>query len=242
MRRRREVAGLLASALFFSVILVVSDVHVALACSHNTLQHLFRQEPFNSTADAIRSHIYVRDRGLNPDCTADAESHSTAHVRNSTGDKFAEVGWEEHWHCPSGSCTHNHNIFWEVKIGSTIIGHLHNGPHFACCGWYGFKVENVPGTLRWKFFFDPGANGGWIQVGPSDGQNADFGQGVPQGETARRGGSRTGASDEHSALARKNCDSCTMQDWTNNDFRSDDISGWHGERISDTRYEVVKDP
>lgn len=128
-----------------------------------------------------------------------------------------------------------------MKIGSTIIGHLHNGPHVSCCALYGFKVQNVTDTLKWKFFYDPNANGGWIQVGPAGGQDANFGRGVPMGETARRGGAATGAADEHKNLKRVACEGCGVAAWTNNVLHSDGISNWHSHKISDDHYEVHKD-
>lgn len=90
-------------------------------------------------------------------------------------------------------------------------------------------------------FFDYPADGTWTQVGPSSGQDANFGQGVPYGETARRGGVNTGASDKHWDLKRKLCPSCDYFSWQTNAFAKDEITNWHGEYLTDTSYQVVKD-
>lgn len=132
-------------------------------------------------------------------------------------------------------------FFWEVDIGSTIVGHLDNGPAAACCAWVGLKVRNIEGTQKWEFFVDYGANGTFTQIGSSTGQDANFGQGIPMGETGRRGGTRTGAMDEHKELRRKLCGSCSYSGWSTNSASKDTLSNWHGVLINDTRYEVVKD-
>lgn len=230
----------LLAALILSVGMMVSIAPAAWSSCHNTEQGLFRMDTGTQSADGVISTNYLRDRDLNPDCHDDAEAHSTEHVKNSMVTKWAEVGWHEYWR-QGAVWYHDFNIFWEVGTGDMIVGHLANGPDIACCQWLKFKVRNIENSNKWEFFYDPGANGNWIQVGPSGGQGATFGTGIPMGETARRGGTATGAADEHKGLLRKTCGSCNYNDWSDNTNFDNDISNWHANRLSDTRYEVVKD-
>lgn len=189
-------------------------------------------------ADGIRDTNYLRNRDINPNCGA-AEAHSTAHVENSARDKFVEVGWHETETFIGNKIW---NIFWEVIIGSTRIGDLGNGPTVDCCAWVEFKIESVPGTLRWKFYYDYGNNGGYRQVGPDDGVGANFGEGILMGETARRGGNATGAADEHQGLKRKVCSSCDYNFWQNQfQAHPNEITNWHYVKVNDHHYEVKKD-
>jgi hypothetical protein len=208
---------------------------LAIAC--DVEQTLFVRGSASET-DAVRNKIFIRDRDLNTDCVRESEAHSTSHMRNSSGDKWAEVGYHEDF---GPSSSHTFNAFWEVGYGDTIICDLGCGPSIACCDWAFFKVENVDGTQRWQFFFDWGANGGYTQIGPNAGEYAAFGQGIPMGETARRGGNATGALDDHRELEKKLCSTCNYTPWQSNFTYSDSISNYHHTSVADDHYVVEHD-
>ena len=54
-------------------------------------------------------------------------------------------------------------------------------------------------------------------------------------------GTQTGAADLHENLKRKMCGSCSWLSWQDNAFHTDSISNWHGHRLADDSYEVIKD-
>lgn len=182
-------------------------------------------------ATAIRGTIYLRNRDLNPNCTGHA--FSTAHISTLAGG-WIEIGW---WESNSGvgpctpQCPHYWRIFWEVGQGGNAVGGAQFYEQVGCCDWIPFRIEHVPNTQRWKLFFDYGADGGFVQVGPSGGVETNFRPGnaqtVPMAETSRYGGTATGASDHHNNLRRKiNCYSCEYGLWTNNNLHYDNMSGW----------------
>ena len=171
------------------------------ACSDEEV--LFRRMSASDT-DAAKSENFIRDRDLNSNCLGDAESHSTAHVRNAAFTKFAEVGWVEQW---GAGASHAFKFFYEADIGSTILGGFSYGPT--------------------------------TQIGSFD---ATFNQGIPMGETGRRGGEGTGASDDHRALKYKLCNNgCPWEAWPTNYSYKDTISNWHGVFQSSDHYKVEKD-
>ena len=220
------VLALLASSL------VASPAEAA--CNWEYPQHLFRRAE-TSEADGARSTLWVRNRELDGYCTADAEVHSTVHMRNSSNDKFAEVGYHQEYGVGG---THNWNVFWEVKIGDVVTGHLNNGQSINCCVPIELKVVSDPGTNYWKFWVKYN-NGTWTQIGPSAGQPAGFNMGSPRGETARRG-DNTGASDEHKDLQRKMCGSCAWGNWGSNYLATNEIPGWSSRALSNYHYEVYR--
>ncbi|MCA1702226.1 MAG: hypothetical protein LC808_02720 [Actinobacteria bacterium] len=190
MRRR----SLRLSMVVLTGIMFFPSSPAQAACS--TEENIFVRET-GSGKTGTRNYIQIRDRDLNLSCSADAEAHSTAHVTNLARDKWAEVGWHEDF-SPLGF--HQFNVFWEVGIGDIVVGHLENGPAISCCNWSIFRVEAVVGTNLWKFYFDYAADGSWTQIGPSGGQDATFATGIAEGETARRGGTGTGAADDQKTL------------------------------------------
>lgn len=184
-------------------------------------QHLFRR---GSTVEAtgVRSEILVRSRNLDANCFAYSESHSTTHIRGGAFmDSWAEVGW-----VVDGTGGGQFRWFWETGIGSAVYhGHLGTGTQISCCGWWGFKVQRVHGTGRWKFYMDPGANGNFQQVGPGEGDQLNFNKGRPWSETARTSPG-TQAWDDHRELRRKLCDDCEYNRWEENWLVADGIVGW----------------
>ena len=203
------------------------------ACSDEEV--LFRRMSASDT-DAAKSENFIRDRDLNSNCLGDAESHSTAHVRNAAFTKFAEVGWVEQW---GAGLSHSFKFFYEVDIGSTILGGFSYGPVTSSGAWTGLKVLSTPGTDVWTFEVDWGLDGTWTQIGSFD---ATFNEGIPMGETGRRGGEGTGASDNHRALNYKLCNNgCPWNAWPTNYAYKDTISNWHGVFQSSNHYKVEKD-
>ena len=216
----------------------------ALAVDCNEEQGLFVRT-YETGADGVWSEIYLRDRDLSLACLGGlheraSEAHSTAHVKNTSFDKWAEVGWHEGFGATSN--VHLWNLFWEVGYGNVIICDLSCGPSVACCTWVGFKVASVANSTNWKFWADYGANGGFVQLGPSDGQNATFDHGVPMGETARHGGVGTGASDDHRQLQWKPCTNCSYGFWTSQVTYSKSTGfNWHRTYVNVHHYLVEKD-
>jgi hypothetical protein len=172
-------------------------------------------------------------------CKADAEAHSTAHVRNTSADKHAEVGWHEYWNGNS----HLWNLFWEVRIGSALIGDLGDAQGISCCPVIRFKVEYHSDTDNWHFYWDRNADGGFNRVGASGGEYAHFSHGIPMGETARKGNTATGASDHQWNLRFIGCVGCSQSAWTSSSTYSNTITNWHVEYPpnSETEYTVAKD-
>jgi hypothetical protein len=127
----------------------------------------------------------------------------------------------------------------------TIYGGFNTGPQLGFCADVAFKVVSVPGTNKWKYYLDYGNNGGWNQIGPSDGQSAGFNQGVPMGETSRFGGTATGASDHQHGLQKKQGETGSFTYWGSNeaDFQYTDnpfISNWHHHSLGVHDYEIIK--
>ncbi|MEO8292073.1 MAG: hypothetical protein ABI635_02945 [Actinomycetota bacterium] len=232
----RRVARVIVGFLVLIQVVAGSSVAIAIDCGEE--QTLFARDPNQSSSDAVRDKIFVRDRDLNDECLGRAEAHSTAHMRNTSFDKFAEAGWYEQW---GPSASHLFNAFWEIGIGDTIICDSSCGPAIAPGDHVIFKVENVDGTNRWKFFFDYGANGNYVRLGPSDGTNANFGHGIPMGETGRRGGNGTGALDAHRDLERKTCESCSYTSWSTNSTFQDNITNYHRAYQAPDFYKVEHD-
>lgn len=218
-----------------------TSIRPALAVDCSAEQTIFVKAFGVTTANGVRSINFVRNRDLNPNCTGsvDAEAHSTAHMRNTSYDKWAEVGWHEDWQ----GAGHQHNAFWEVGYGDTVICDLGCGPLIGCCDWTKFKVLNVPGTSKWTFHLDYGANGNFVQIGPPGGQTAFFVNGIPMAETGRRGGSLTGALDHHKDLIYNSSpsDPPIWAAWPDTILSGDNITGWHYRGIADDEYEVIKD-
>jgi hypothetical protein len=240
MRNRRKIAWPMAIVLVGASLQVVLASTPALACAHNTEQNIFAKDVTTDAYSAANS-MYIGNRALNSGCKADAEAHSTVHVKNTAFTKFAEVGWHEDWACDTCS-NHEWNLFWEVHDGQMIIGHLGNGADISCCQNARFKVEYQSGTDSWHFWWDQGANGGFVRVGDSDGQYAAFAHGIPMGETARRGGIPTGASDHQWDLKYAPCVGCSTQFWTLQTTYLDTITNWHRvEGPTDHEYDIVKD-
>lgn len=202
-------------------------------CTHE--QVIFRKAGNDHTVGA-RSSVYVGGRRPDLNCAPTAESHSTVHMRDIFDTKWAEIGWV--LDVSTGSA--RWRVFWETGAHGLVTGGgFSYGFQIGCCGWRGYKVLNVQGTGRWKFFYDSGS-GVFQQVGPSDGYQAGFQEGTPMGETGRRGPA-TEADDDHNNLSKKGCDSCNFSPWSENQFWMDTISGYHASVLTPDHYLVVRD-
>src|SRR5262249_33030329 len=137
--------------------------------------------------------IYVFDHDL-AGCTYQDDFVATAHMQNTTGDKWVEVGYVEN---ETGSGSQ-----WEVFIEGGISGNPTCGPTYSYLldpdHYVTFKVTNIPGTTSFNFWVDYGS--GWVFVGSCDNT---FSHGWAFGETSRHGGTATGAKDDHRALHYK---------------------------------------
>jgi hypothetical protein len=223
------------------VTLVPIPEAAAIQCSAE--ETLFRRAP-TSSADGIKSEVFIRDRDLNDNCSessnpySEAETHSTTHLRGPSFDNFVEVGWVENF--GSGS-THHFKYFYEWRIGSTVMCGFDCGPGTTSGEWTGLKIVNVAGTDNWTVHVDWSSDGDWSRIGPAEGVDANLTQGIPMGETGRRGYEGTGAMDDHRILSRKLCESCAWEYWGDNEYHTDNISNWHGVRQHGHRYTVEKD-
>jgi hypothetical protein len=235
-----------AVAILMTLVIAAPSRPAIAAC--DTEEALFVREPTVSNAFGERNRIYTRDRILDEDCSADAESHSTAHVRSRDNTKFAEVGWWVHW---TAGGFHGWHAFWEGKVGSTFYGGLlsggaYTGPAFACCGWSRFKITQSPAgdpfSTVWKFWWDYNDDGTYDQLGPSAGQNLQFNSGIPLGETARTPGPTTGAFDHHKDLLWAPWSGGTgWLSWSNNTVFSDSMGNYHHVKYADDEYQVEHD-
>ncbi len=73
---------------------------------------------------------------------------------------------------------------------------------------------------------------------------AGFEHGWAQVETGRRGGTATGAADEHKSLQYKTSDPTVWSPWSDNhetDCGNPCLSNWHYYRCSTTGYTIIKD-
>jgi hypothetical protein len=194
----------------------------------------------STDADGARGTFDLKNRDLDSTCTAEAEAHSTAHMRNTSLDRGAEIGYVERW---GPNSSHTFRVFWETYVGETFTNGsgFNAGRAVACCSMTEFKVISIADTDKWTFFFDYGNSGTFTQLGPTDGAPAGFTHGIPMGETGRRGGTGTGAGDEHKNLEKKNCGSCAWINWRTNYQHADTISNWHYHYLDPNHYEVVKD-
>ena len=245
VRGYRWIVFSLAFCLFVAGWFLVGWFSSAALASCPQEESIFGYDYNSLTAYSTANTIDVADRDLNSSCTDDAEAHSTAHVENTSFSKQAEAGWHESWSCNLAGCHHVWNAFWEVQIGSTTYGGLEAGPGLPDPGSvadpYRWNVQYSSADDAWKFNYDPGANGGYIQFGPSNGQYAAFAHGYPMGETSRRGGASTGASDYLRVLKYSPCLGCTPAYWTDNTTWYDTISNWYRSRCTLTSYKVLKD-
>jgi hypothetical protein len=230
--------GVVRSVGWFMVAALVASIGLArpapakAACS--TEQAFFRQNTAGATVAAgTQNDIYVRDATLEELCSAYAERHSTAHVRGPIG-QWAEVGWVEKWTAGSNKIW---RAFWEWSDGGgTIVGGFLSGQQITCCGWYRFKVEYLSSAGGWQFFIDPGADGGFVQIGGTG--TPGFTLGRAMGETGRRPDYTTGLKDHHRTLKYKTCSSCAYQSWPDNSTYTSPPSGWYYSRTSSTEYKV----
>jgi hypothetical protein len=178
------------------------------------------------------------------DPSGTTEAHSTAHMENADGSKFAEVGFVEYWNCLTG-CAKAWVVFAEGNDGRTPpsspdFGGDTTGYSISSGHWARFKVDNVTGTTKWDLYYkDDVVNGSYnLVAGPWD---LKFSAGMAYGETGRRG-SHTGAADHHVDLLYKNCDQipCNWFSWGGNspNSRFGGITGWFWEGTAPNEYEI----
>ena len=135
-------------------------------------------------------------------------------------------------------------VFWEGHLQDNIdVGGFDSGFLVTCCRTSRFKLTNVGGTTRWKFWFDYQNDGTYVQLGPSGGQSTHFNSGNPQGETGRRpditGG--TGAFDHQNALLRATApDDGGWHSWTSNaiDFNQLPPSEYYHDPVAGDEYYI----
>jgi len=194
----------------------------------------------DSSAFGTQNTIPVKDRALALDCMVEAENHHTANIRDTASTTQAEAGYVEMY--ASAGSGHVCRFFWEVGVGSATVGDFSDGPQVSCTlGSTGFRVVNVDGTNKWKFYYNTGS--GYTQFGPSGGQDAGFHRGYPRGESGRRGDPGTSAADDQSGLKWKAVRSCTGNCWTSswstNALDNGCIHDWVYSRVSATEFKIV---
>jgi hypothetical protein len=191
----------------------------AIDCSHE--QYGMRRMT-GDTGPGTQADIYVRNRTLNDQCTgpSSSEAHSTAH--STSPPRFAEVGWVERG---DNFFEHKWDVWWEYHDSSMTYGNFGDGDSIGCCSWYRFRVRYTTGDGGWKFFYDPGANGNFIQIGAL--VHPGFTDGISIGETGRRPGSVTGLKDHMRNMMYKPSGSASFTSWLGNSTYAPLPSGWH---------------
>jgi hypothetical protein len=186
-------------------------------------------------AAGTQNDIYVRNGTLNSTCGQgfNDERHSTAHLAGPNGG-WAEAGWDEIW---GPNNTHEWWSFWEWSDGGGgYTGGFNSGPAIACCGWYRYEAEYLSSAGGWEFFVDPGADGGFIQMGSVG--HPGFTLGEARGGTGRRPDATTGLNDHMRNLKYETCGTCSYIAWTDNATRANLPTGWYYSRISNTEFAV----
>jgi hypothetical protein len=195
----------------------------------------------------------VKDRDLgcaNYDLSS-PEAHSTAHVTNATQTKYVEVGWVEHQDS-SYSYGHRFQYFYEGNDGTrpldqSTFGGLASGADLPLPPQNGnyaarFWENNVSGGSRWNMWIDFENDG--VTDASRESPSMTFSHGHAFGETGRRGGSGTGASDQHSGLKYFKPDRSGWAYWPNNSpdftYGTGGISGWKWCLVTASKYTVIK--
>lgn len=215
--RSSLIVGLAGTTLIFP------ETTAWAACSTNEETIFVREGHSGATGSA--GTLRVSDRDLNPDCqslgTGWDTAWSTVHLA-AVGDPTTQVeaGWGEYWSLFLRSYVHSWRIFWEWQIGNLIdFGRT----TITCCSDYRFKVVYNSAKGKWEFFYHQGDAGTFTQFGPS--KDIGITHGYPKGETGRRGGRPTGASDYHYHLSYQGSSGFTA--WTSPTVESDGITNWY---------------
>ncbi|MGZ4153204.1 MAG: hypothetical protein ACXVQ0_01850 [Actinomycetota bacterium] len=208
--------------------------HAAFADCTGEETRFIQQSASASYAYGSVNTITVKDHDI-AGCSS-PNFFATAQLRNTAGDKAVEVGYTD---TVNGLGQEIWEIFTEgfVNYNSTVCGPTY---------WYlinpgrddKFRVSNVSGTNQFNFSVDYGS--GWVSVGSC---TQTYSHGWAWGETGRRGGTATGASDDHKNVQFKNS-SGTWNSWPNNFETSCGnpcISNWHYDWCSQTRWQIFKD-
>lgn len=179
--------------------------------------------------------INVKDHDI-AGCGGGFNFFATSHLRNSTGDKWVEVGYTD-------TVNGLGQEIWQIFIEGGINGNNATcGPSFSYLISPGrddkFRVTNVPGTNNFNLYVDYGS--GWVSIGSC---TNTFSHGWAYGETGRYGGTATGAGDDHKSLQYKDS-SGTWKNWADNHEAACGnpcLSNWHYDWCSTTRYQVFRD-
>lgn len=207
----------------------------ALAIDCTTEESIFIEQSHSGTsAYGSWNNIDVIDHDIAGCTNFLSNFFATSRIINSGGDKWVEVGYTD---TLNGIGQEIWEVFWE---GGDNFSHATCGPNvsylLSAGPFVDFRVRNIPGTT--DFTTEVNTGSGWLSVGSCNSMN--FSHGWAQGETSRRGGTATGASDDHKNLKYRNV-SGTWLAWDDNVQASDSISNWHYFRCTNTRYVTIKD-
>lgn len=198
-----------------------------------TTYHVFWSDKdsgaFRSNAEGSSSEIRFHARDISAECPQAKTNWSTAHIiLGAQRGNWVEVGWRIH------GGTYEWFVEWAEDYATRV---LTSGP---------YPCPREEGTFHeWKIVraADPGVWNARVgctpdgttvllyQLGPSI-----FGQGIPTGETGRRG-QGSGGADWHRDLEWKGAQG-SWNPWNNPVCREDDDPIWRGEKQSSTEYKV----
>lgn len=234
---RRALIGLATLAVACGAALFSAAAPAFAACSDEDFNA--RWISSSTLGSGTQNDIYIRNRSLTTNCNG-AAAFSTALVGDDSSPRFAEIGWVERWTNGAGS-NHQWDLFWEYNDGTAVHGGFNSGVSVSCCSWYRFRVRyDLSDGNGWKFFYDPGANGNFIQLGGL--VHPGFTQGNLKGETSRYPTTETSLRDHQRNLRWIQCGSgCSWQDWTDNRAQTSAPSGWHWVRSSATEHYMCPD-
>jgi hypothetical protein len=191
-----------------------------------------------SNAYGSTNWFQIRDRNLDTSCS-NPVAVSTAQLGDATGDNQVEMGW---WEDLSGG-QHRFRYFWEAQHGSVTYG--------GCCdsgtditshvgeSW-GWRVAFHGSDNNFHWYIDSGS--GFTEIIPPGigWQVVGFQHGNPKGETNRRGGTGTGAKDDHyNSTYKSGSTGANWVNWTNNSLQSCNIPGWNYTKVSDTEWTMT---
>ena len=211
----------------------------AAACSDE--QGIFVKDTSATHASMDRNNFDVVDRGMAAKSSCSyVDAVSTVHIRSVTdAARQVETGWVERYNSGTG---HKFDWFWEAQNGNVVLGGFDIGNvSISCCGAHSWKVLLVNG-YAWRFYHHAGNTGTFNDIGTGVAwDEVGFTEGIPEGETNRRGGNCTGMSDDHYTLQFTGGNGVTG-DWNNNTIdHYQNNPNWSWDRVSDTEYQTTRD-
>jgi hypothetical protein len=196
---------------------------------------------WRTNAYGSRNDILLKDRDMGNQCyggATDAENVGSTSFLDVNGSvTYVEVGWQETQTFPS---TNNWYWFTEWFINGVLRArHLGSYPCPLALNQYDqWQVGNIPGTTKFKLWVDCLNGTDPKLLDTSDAMVLDD-QGIPKGETWRKGGTSVGMQDSHRNVAFKN-GSGNWVDWADPDCEKDDASDWGSDPVGAVGWDTIQ--